>query len=179
MSRWVADDRTLHRPIRNRESGAPQSAELLHGEESPAHHHLARVNREDASVASPPNALHTNEAPTQLDLDQRKGAEASSIATTQQTRRQGVDGMSRPDFHISRFRRNHTPAVEKLNTISKWLRPWNCSDTYERTLLLQQPETCIWLPNTSAYKTWRSTENSCLWLHGKREVLTRFAGSPN
>ena len=53
----------------------------------------------------------------------------------------------------------------------RWLRAWSCNETFERILLLRQPDTCIWLPNTSMFKTWRKMENSFLWLHGKGRVF--------
>ena len=72
---------------------------------------------------------------------------------------------------MSEFQRDRMPAVKKLNGILRWLRAWNCNEIYERILLLRQPDTCIWLPNTIAYKRWRDEENSFLWLHGKGRVL--------
>ncbi|KAF8452463.1 hypothetical protein L210DRAFT_2036894 [Boletus edulis BED1] len=57
----------------------------------------------------------------------------------------------------------------QLDGILEWLNAWNSRRTHERTLLLRQRDTCMWLPKTTAYKKWRDEK------HGKRkgfEVLS-------
>ncbi|KAF8557486.1 ankyrin [Imleria badia] len=63
--------------------------------------------------------------------------------------------------------RNQGVDVEKLEIILGWLDAWNCKQTHRRTFRLHQPGTCTWLPGTNAFKTWRRTKDSFLWLHGK------------
>ncbi|KAH0831165.1 ankyrin repeat-containing domain protein [Lanmaoa asiatica] len=62
----------------------------------------------------------------------------------------------------------------KLDGILGWLKAWNSRKTHEHTILLRQPDPCTWLLKTSAYKKWKSTESSFLWLHGKREVIEAY-----
>ena len=138
-------------------------------------HHCTR-NRETGAQqpAPPPSALGTYELPAQQDLtqvNQRKVEVPSSMAQERKPRKQGADGMFPCNFRVFQLQQDHTPAVKKLNGILRWLRAWNCNEIYERTLLLRQPDTCIWLPSTNTYKRWRDTENSFLWLHGKGRVL--------
>ena len=148
--------------------------------QSPAQQDLKRINQNkvmDASAAAPPNVLRASEEPAHPDLTQlqhRNAEAASTISSGRKTKKQRVDGMPLLDFLTSWFRFDHIPVVKKLNSLVKWLHAWNSKDTYERTILLRQPDTCIWLPNTNAYKTWRDTEDSFLWLHGKREVFDPF-----
>ncbi|KAF8128860.1 ankyrin repeat-containing domain protein [Boletus edulis] len=101
-------------------------------------------------AAPPHNTRCSYEASTQnlAHVDQRKVGDPASKAQERNPRKRGVD-------------------AKKLSAILRWLHAWNCNETYERTLLLRQPDTCIWLLTTNAYKTWRNTENSFLWLHGK------------
>ena len=66
-----------------------------------------------------------------------------------------------PNFEEHKF------TARKLNSVVEWLNAWKCRDIHERAVLLRQPDTCIWLPDTKAYQTWRNTENSFLWLNGK------------
>ncbi|KAF8452441.1 ankyrin repeat-containing domain protein [Boletus edulis BED1] len=70
-------------------------------------------------------------------VDQRKVGDPASKAQERNPRKRGVD-------------------AKKLSAILRWLHAWNCNETYERILLLRQPDTCIWLLNTNAYKTWRT-----------------------
>ncbi|KAF8557484.1 ankyrin [Imleria badia] len=107
--------------------------------------------RQQQPVVPPLDVPRTYESPAQQDLtqvSQRKAEAASSTAQEGKTKRPEID-------------------VTKLNRILEWLHAWSCSEINERTLLLRQPDTCIWLPNTNAYRTWKNAENSFLWLHGK------------
>ncbi|KAF8556663.1 ankyrin [Imleria badia] len=55
----------------------------------------------------------------------------------------------------------------QLSEISSWLDAWDCTSKHEDTLELRQPDTCTWLPDTDEYATWRTGDDSFLWLHGK------------
>lgn len=92
----------------------------------------------------------------------------------------GTTGRSYVTIEFSCLNVNETVylAANKLNSILTWLHAWSCNGVYERTLRFRQPDTCIWLPKTNAFKTWRNTENSFLWLHGKGKVLNMFRRSP-
>jgi len=73
----MANDHTLHHPIRNRENGVQQ---LL--------------------AVSPPNALRMHEAPGEKDsMHQCNAGDPSGIAQERKTK-QGVDGMSPPHSHV-------------------------------------------------------------------------------
>ena len=141
---------------------------------------LTKVNQRmmaDVSTVPLPNMLHKYEKLAQQGLtqiEQRKVDEHSSTPPPRRTMKQGVDGMSPLHFHMPRFQFDHTPAATKLNSILQWLLAWSCTEIYERTLLLRQPDTCIWLLNTNALKTWRNTGNSFLWLHGKGMLFDKF-----
>ncbi|KAG8215975.1 hypothetical protein J3R82DRAFT_7958 [Butyriboletus roseoflavus] len=111
-------------------------------------------NRESGTqqqvLGVPPNTLHMHEAVAKQDVPQvtqHKSGDPSSVAQEKKPREQGVD-------------------TEKLNSIVRQLGAWSC----ENTILLWQPDTCTWLPNTNVYKTWRNMESTFLWLHGKAGV---------
>lgn len=66
-----------------------------------------------------------------------------------------------------------TPLVEqRLDEVSRWLAALDCTEKHNNTLKLRQEGTCTWLPETDAYKKWRTggTRNHFLWLHGKGVV---------
>lgn len=63
---------------------------------------------------------------------------------------------------------NAIPEGKQLEDISEWLDGLDCTEKHEFTLDLRQSDTCTWLPDTDAYRTWRGGEHSFLWLHGKR-----------
>jgi hypothetical protein len=122
------------------------------------------------------------EAPAQEDLThvtQRKVKGPSSMAQEKKTRKQGVDGMLSFKFHVFQLQQDDILAAKKLNSMLRWLRAWSCNEIYERTLLLRQPDSCIWLLDTNAYKRWRNTEDSFLWLHGKGKVFDAFRSFPH
>jgi len=77
----MANDHTLHHPTRNRES----------------------VVQQVLSVPLP-NALRIHDVHAQKDLtqgDQCNSGDPSSMTEDKRTRKQGVDGMLSPNFHIS------------------------------------------------------------------------------
>ena len=182
---WVGNGHA-HHLFRNRESGAHQGARtapppnVMGKYVGYARRDLAKVNQRmitDVSTVSPPSMLHKYEGPAQRGLtqvEQCKVDEHSSTPPTQRTKKQGVDSMLPLHFYMPRFQCCHTPVAKKLNSILKWLHAWSCTEIYEHTLLLWQPDTCIWLPNMNAFKTWRNTESSFLWLHGKGMLFDQF-----
>ncbi|KAI9573047.1 ankyrin repeat-containing domain protein [Boletus coccyginus] len=69
-------------------------------------------------------------------------------------------------------------AVQKLKKLLKLLDPLDCSGNHRETSSIRQSNTCMWLPATEAYRSWREGKGSFLWLQGKagagKSVLASF-----
>ena len=57
--------------------------------------------------------------------------------------------------------------AEKLNGLLKVLDALGCSGKHRETSSIRQSDTCMWLPATDAYRSWREGKDTILWLQGK------------
>jgi hypothetical protein len=60
-----------------------------------------------------------------------------------------------------------THLAQKLNKMLKLLDALDCSEKHGETSLIRQSDTCMWLPGTDAYRSWKEGMVSFLWLQGK------------
>lgn len=60
-----------------------------------------------------------------------------------------------------------TRLAQKLNKMLKLLDALDCSEKHRETSLIRQADTCMWLPATDAYRSWKEGRGSFLWLQGK------------
>ncbi|KAF8549090.1 hypothetical protein OG21DRAFT_639548 [Imleria badia] len=77
-------------------------------------------------------------------------------AVTRRSLETGVDSQEKKWEHAN-----------KLEEILKWLDGLNCAERQDVTLSLRQPDTCMWLFDTTPYMMWRDRQSSFLWLRGK------------
>ena len=57
--------------------------------------------------------------------------------------------------------------AQKLKKVLKILDPLDCSWKHRETSSTRQSDTCMWLPETNAYRSWREGKDTFLWLQGK------------
>ena len=67
--------------------------------------------------------------------------------------------------------------AEKLNKLLNVLDALGCSGKHRETSSMRQSDTCMWLPATDAYRSWREGKDTFLWLQGKGVPFDGSIGS--
>ena len=67
--------------------------------------------------------------------------------------------------------------AQKLNKLLTILDALGCSEKHRETSSIRQSDTCMWLPATDAYRSWREGKVTFLWLQGKGVSLDGSNGS--
>jgi hypothetical protein len=57
--------------------------------------------------------------------------------------------------------------AQKLKKLLKVLDALGCSGKHWETSSIRQSNTCMWLPATHEYRSWREGKDTFLWLQGK------------
>ena len=102
--------------------------------------------------------LHTREERTQRSVNNSaSGYQRKEIACT----------CRRPSVALASLTNGTIHLAQKLNKMLKILDALYCSRKHRETSSIRQSDTCIWLPATDAYKSWREGNDTFLWLQGK------------
>ena len=67
--------------------------------------------------------------------------------------------------------------AQKLNKLLKVLDALGCSGKHQETSSIRQSDTCMWLPATNTYRSWREGKDTFLWLQGKGIPFNGSIGS--
>ncbi|KAF8555697.1 hypothetical protein OG21DRAFT_818605 [Imleria badia] len=85
-----------------------------------------------------------------MEVDQDNASTANTATIIEEKETKKFDGLGR------------------IDDILKWLDGLSCAPKQEETLSLRQPDTCTWLHSTPKYESWKNSDDSFLWLQGKR-----------
>ncbi|KAF8552326.1 hypothetical protein OG21DRAFT_151486 [Imleria badia] len=100
---------------------------------------------------------HRNEVHRQMTPSRTEDARVQGHGQPQSTQARDIARVSQRKEIVS----------QKLKRLLKILDALDCSEKHRETSSMRQSDTCMWLPATEAYRSWREGKGSFLWLQGK------------